>query len=68
MLSNLYHSQIVEIQGHSTPDLAPHDFHFSDFKKDLKGTYFTSDEKMKEAVKSLDGLKARPATYFSETE
>ena len=43
-----------------SPDLAPCDFHFfPDLKRDLKGTYFTSDEEVKEAVKSW--LKERPA-------
>ncbi|KAL4126372.1 hypothetical protein QTP88_010594 [Uroleucon formosanum] len=48
-----------------SPDLAPCDFHFfSDLKRDLKGTHFTSDEEVNEAVKSW--IKERPATYFSD--
>jgi hypothetical protein len=48
-----------------SPDLAPCDFHFfPDLKRDLKGTHFTSDEEVKEAVKSW--IKERPATYFSD--
>jgi hypothetical protein len=48
-----------------SPDLAPCDFHFfPDLKRDFKGTHFTSDEEVKEAVKSW--IKKRPATYFSD--
>jgi transposase len=36
-----------------SPDLAPSDFHFFlHFKRDLKGTHFTSDDEVKEAVMS----------------
>jgi transposase len=34
-----------------SPDLAPSDFHFfSHLKRDLKGTHFTSDDEVKQAV------------------
>ena len=36
-----------------SPDLAPSDFHFfPQLKKDIKGTHFTSDDEVKQAVTS----------------
>ena len=36
-----------------SPDLAPSDFHFSShLKRNLKGTHFTSDDEVKQAVMS----------------
>ena len=36
-----------------SPDLAPSDFHFfPHLKRDLKGTHFTSDDEVKQAVTS----------------
>lgn len=44
------------------PDLAPCDFHFfSDLKRDFKGLHFTSDEEVKEAVKSW--INTKQVTY-----
>lgn len=48
-----------------SPVLASCDFHlFPDLKRVLKSTNFTSDEEVKEAVKSW--TKEGPATYFRE--
>jgi len=45
-----------------SPDLAPSDFHFfPHLKRDLKGTYFTSDE-VKQAVTSW--IKQRTPEFF----
>ena len=46
-----------------SPDLAPSDFHFfPHFKRDLKGTHFTSDDEVKQAVASW--IKQRTPEFF----
>jgi transposase len=46
-----------------SPDLAPSDFHFSPhLKRDLKGTHFTSDDEVKQAVTSW--IKQRTPEIF----
>jgi transposase len=46
-----------------SPDLAPNDFHFfPHLKRDLKGTLFTSDDEVKQAVTSL--IKQRTPEFF----
>jgi len=46
-----------------SPDLAPSDFHFFPrIKRDLKGTHFTSDDKVKQAVMSW--IKQRTPEFF----
>ena len=45
------------------PDLAPGDFHFfPHLKRDLKGTHFTSDDEVKQAVMSW--IKQRTPELF----
>jgi hypothetical protein len=45
-----------------SPDLAPSNFHFfPHLKKDPKGTHFTSDDEMKQAVTSI---KLRTPEFF----
>jgi len=47
-----------------SPDLVPSDFHFfPHLKRDLKGTYFTSDDEMKQAVTSW--IKQRTPEFFN---
>lgn len=63
-LNQLKFEDVVQHPPYS-PDLAPCDFHFfADIKRDLKGTHFTSDEEVKDAMKSW--IKERSATYFSD--
>jgi len=46
-----------------SPDLAPNDFHlFPHLKRDLKGTHFTSDDEVKQAVASR--IKQRTPEFF----
>jgi len=46
-----------------SPDLAPSDFHFfPHLKRDLKGTHFTSDDEVKQAVTSW--IKQRTPGFF----
>jgi len=46
-----------------SPDFAPSDFHFlPHLKKDLKGTHFTSDDEVKQAV--LSWIKQRTPEFF----
>jgi len=46
-----------------SPDLAPSDFHFfRHLKRDLKGTHFTSDDEVKQAVTSW--IKQRTPEFF----
>jgi transposase len=46
-----------------SPDLAPSDFHFlPHLKRDLKGTHFTSDDDVKQAVTSW--IKQRTPEFF----
>ena len=46
-----------------SPDLAPNDFHFfPHLKRDLKGTHFTSDDEVKQAVTSW--IKQRTPEFF----
>jgi histone-lysine N-methyltransferase SETMAR len=46
-----------------SPDLAPSDFHFfPHLKRDLKGTNFTSDDEVKQAVTSW--IKERTPEFF----
>ena len=46
-----------------SPDLAPSDFHFfPHLKRDLKGTHFTSDDEVKQAVTSW--IKQRTPEFF----
>jgi transposase len=48
-----------------SPDLAPSDFHFfPHLKKDLKGTHFTSDDEVKQAVTSW--IKQRTPEFFAD--
>jgi len=48
---------------HYKPDLAPSDFHFfPHLKRDLKGTHFTSDDEVKQAVTSC--IKQRTPEFF----
>jgi transposase len=54
-----------EVLSHSpySPDLAPSDFHFfPQLKRDLKGTHFTSDDEVKQAVTSW--IKQRTPEFF----
>ena len=54
-----------EVLSHTPygPDLASSDFHFfPHLKRDLKGTYFTSDDKVKQAVTSW--IKQRTPEFF----
>ena len=46
-----------------SPDLAPCDFHFfPKLKRDLKGIHFTTDDKLKDAVKLW--IKQRPPEFL----
>ena len=46
-----------------SPDLAPSDFHFfPHLERDLKGTHFTSDDEVKQAVTSW--IKQRTPEFF----
>jgi len=46
-----------------SPDLTPSDFHFfPHLKRDLKGTHFTSDDEVKQAVTS--SIKQRTPEFF----
>jgi histone-lysine N-methyltransferase SETMAR len=46
-----------------SPDLEPSDFHFfPHLKRDLKGTHFTSDDEVKQAVSSW--IKQRTTEFF----
>jgi len=46
-----------------SPDLEPSDFHFfPHLKRDLKGTHFTSDDKVKQALTSW--IKQRTPEFF----
>jgi histone-lysine N-methyltransferase SETMAR len=46
-----------------SPDLVPSDFHFfHHLKRDLKGTHFTSDDEVKQAVMSW--IKQRTPEFF----
>ena len=57
-----------EILSHSpyNPDLAPSDFHFfPHLKWDLKRTHFTSDDEVKQAVKSW--IKQRTPEFFIDS-
>jgi transposase len=46
-----------------SPDLAPSNFHFiPHLKRDLKGTHFTSDDEVKQAVTSW--IKQRTPEFF----
>jgi transposase len=48
-----------------SPDLAPSDFHFfPHLKRDLKGTHFTSDDEVKQAVMSW--IKQRTPEFFTD--
>jgi hypothetical protein len=48
---------------HYSPDLAPGDFHFfPHFKRDFKGTHFTSDDEVKQAVTLW--IKQRTPEFF----
>jgi len=48
-----------------SPDLAPSDFHFfPHLKRDLKGTRFTSDDEVKQAVTSW--IKQRTPEFFTD--
>ena len=54
-----------EVLSHPSysPDLAPSDFHFfPHLKRDLKGTHFTSDDEVKQDVKSW--IKQRTPEFF----
>ena len=54
-----------EVLSHTpySPDLAPSDFHFfPHLKRDLKGTHFTSDDEVKQAVTSW--IKQRTREFF----
>jgi transposase len=54
-----------EVLSHSpySPDLAPSDFHFfPHLKRDLKGTHFTSDDELKQAV--MPQIKQRTPEFF----
>jgi transposase len=54
-----------EVLSHPTysPDLAPSDFHFfPHLKRNLKGTHFTSDDEVKQAVTSW--IKQRTPEFF----
>jgi transposase len=54
-----------EVLSHPSysPDLAPSDFHFfPHLKRDLKGTHFTSDDEVKQAVTSC--IKQRTPEFF----
>ena len=49
-----------------SPDLAPSDFHFfPHLKRDLKGTHFTSDDELKQAVTSW--IKRRTPEFFIDS-
>jgi len=46
-----------------SPDLAPSDFHFfPHLKRDIKGTHFTSDDEVKQAVTSW--IKQKTPEFF----
>ena len=46
-----------------SPDLAPSDLHFfPHLKRDLKGTHFTSDDEVKQAV--ISWIKQRTPEFF----
>jgi hypothetical protein len=54
----------VEVLSHPpySPNLAPSDFHFfPHLNGDLKGTHFTSDDEVKQAVTSW--IKQRPPEF-----
>jgi hypothetical protein len=56
---------MFEVLSHPpcSPDLAPSDFHFfPHFKRNLKGTHFTSDDEVKHAVTSW--IKQRTPEFF----
>jgi len=54
--------EVLSHPRHS-PDLAPSDFHsFPHLKRDLKGTHFTSDNEVKQAVASW--IKQRTPEFF----
>ena len=58
-------TQKFEVPSHLpySPDLAPSDFHFfPHLKRDLKGTHFTSDDEVKQAVTSW--TKQRTPEFF----
>ena len=49
-----------------SPDLAPSDFHsFPHLKRDLKGTHFTSDDKVKQVAASW--IKQRTPEFFIDS-
>jgi hypothetical protein len=49
-----------------SPDLVPSDFHFfPHLKRDLKGTHFTSDDEVKQAVTSW--IKQRTPEFFIDS-
>jgi transposase len=51
---------------HYSPDLAPSYFHFfPHLKRDLKGTHFTSDDEVKQAVTSW--IKLRTPEFFVDS-
>jgi len=57
-----------EVLSHTpySPDLAPSDFHFfPHLKRDLKGTHFTSDDEVKQAVMSC--IKQRTPEFFIDS-
>jgi histone-lysine N-methyltransferase SETMAR len=54
--------EVLTIPPYS-PNLVPSDFHFSPhLKRDLKGTHFTSDDEVKQAVTSW--IKQRTPEFF----
>jgi transposase len=56
-----------EVRSHPpcSPDLVPSDFHFlPHLKRDLKGTHFTSDDEVKQAVTSW--IKQRTPQFFTD--
>jgi transposase len=59
------HTLKFEVISHPpySPDFAPSDFHFFPYlKRDLKGTHFTSDDEVKQAVTSW--IKQRTTEFF----
>jgi len=55
----------IQVLSHPpySPDLAPGDFHFfPHLKRDLKETYFTSDDEVKQALTSW--IKQRTPEFF----
>jgi transposase len=57
-----------EVSSHPpcSPDLAPSNFHFfPHLKRDLKGTHFTSDDEVKQAVASW--IKQRTPEFFNDS-